>query len=116
MIPLNRRLKEVLGGYLKKRNPERDEFIFCNPFDRHRHLSRSQAYRIISKAAKESLENPKHISCHSLRKTFGYQAWKKGVQPALLMNIFNHSSYTVTQRYLGISQDERDQVFQTVVL
>ena len=40
----------------------------------------------------------------------------KGVQPAVLMNIFNHSSFQVTKRYLGIDQDEIDQVFLDVNL
>ena len=32
------------------------------------------------------------VSCHSMRKTFGYHAWKQGAQPALLMGLFNHLS------------------------
>ncbi|MCI9020333.1 MAG: hypothetical protein HFH32_06290 [Eubacterium sp.] len=43
-------------------------------------------------------------------------AWKKGTPPALLMDIFNHSSYTHTRRYLGIDQDDRDAVFLEVKL
>ena len=78
-----------------------------------RPLSRSQAFRIIKKAATETLHDP-HISCHSLRKTFGYHAWKQGVPPALLMEIYNHSSYTITKRYLGIAQDERDSIYMDI--
>ena len=57
---------------------------------------------------------PEHISCHSLRKTFGYHAWKQSVPPAMLMDIYNHSSYQITKRYLGIDQDDKDQVFEKI--
>lgn len=73
-------------------------------------LSRSQAFRIIKHAA-EALQMEQHISCHSLRKTFGYHAWKSGIPPAVLMKIYNHSSFEITKRYLGIEQDDKDSVF-----
>lgn len=78
-------------------------------------LSRYQAYRIVKEAASGS-DLKEHIGCHSLRKTFGYHAWKQGTQPAMLMNIYNHSSYQVTQRYLGIEQDDRDNVYLHIQL
>jgi len=78
-------------------------------------LSRVQAFRIIKKAAK-SLHLEKGISCHSMRKTFGYHAWQMGVPPAVLMDIYNHSSYQITKRYLGISQQDRDNVFLEINL
>lgn len=78
-------------------------------------LSRSQAWRIVKKAADDC--NIQGVtSPHSLRKTFGYTAWKEGISPVLLMNIYNHSSFDVTKRYLGIVQDDRDHVFQTTCI
>lgn len=73
-------------------------------------LSHCQAYRILKNAsAALQLETP--ISCHSLRKTFGYYAWQAGVPSVMLMNIYNHSNFQITKRYLGIEQDEKDKVF-----
>ena len=78
-------------------------------------VSRSQAWRIIRKAA-EYCNISGVISPHSLRKTFGYHAWKQGTPPTLLMDVFNHSSFEVTRRYLGIGQDDRDEVFRNVCI
>jgi site-specific recombinase XerD len=76
-------------------------------------ISRQQAYRIISKAAEE-LGFSYKVSSHSLRKTFGYLAWKNGVSPAVIMKIYNHTSLAVTQRYLGITQDDLDDCYRTI--
>jgi integrase len=74
-------------------------------------ISRIQAYRLI-RAAAEALGFIARVSCHSLRKTFGYHAWKSGASPAVIMDIYNHSSFAVTRRYLGVSQDDRDEVYR----
>jgi len=73
-------------------------------------LSRVQAYRIIRTAA-ENLDFSQRVSCHSLRKTFGYHSWKGGVSPAVIMDIYNHSSMMVTRRYLGVTQDDKNTVY-----
>lgn len=78
-------------------------------------LSRSQAFRIVKEAAAFS-GMQQHISCHSMRKTFGYYAWQQGISPVLLMEIYNHSSYQITKRYLGIEQEDKDKVFQSIAL
>ena len=73
-------------------------------------ISRIQAYRLI-RAAADALEFKNNVSCHSLRKTFGYHAWKSGISPAVIMDIYNHNSMAITRRYLGVSQDDRDAVY-----
>ena len=52
-----------------------------------------------------------NFSCHSLRKTFGRQVYNmsnENSELALvkLMEIFNHSSVSITKRYLGLRQEE----------
>lgn len=88
-------------------------FIFCGKTP-DRPLCRSQAYRIIKNACHQ-LRLPDNISCHSLRKTFGYRL-QAGVNPAILMLIYNHLSFQVTKRYLGIDQDDKDNIFLEINL
>jgi len=73
-------------------------------------ISRIQAYRLI-RAAGEALALQERVACHSLRKTFGYHAWKSGVSPAVIMEIYNHSNLAVTRRYLGVTQDDKNKVY-----
>ena len=119
---INKNLKEAFASFLKdiiakkgKLCEVMEQFIFLGQKSTDKPISRIQAFRIISEAAKKFLLSHK-VSCHSLRKTFGYHAWKKGVSPALLTSIYNHSSYKITTRYLGIDQDDRDEVFELVNL
>ncbi|MCL1819651.1 MAG: tyrosine-type recombinase/integrase [Oscillospiraceae bacterium] len=89
-------------------------FLIENP-KTQRAISRIQAYRLIRDAA-EALAFENRVSCHSLRKTFGYHAWKSGVSPAIIMEIYNHSSLAVTRRYLGVTQDDKNKVYLGLAL
>lgn len=116
-IALNKAATETLSTYLQQlsHSPSEECYIFSSRKGENQPLSRSQAFRIIKKAA-VSVGMLQHVSCHSLRKTFGYHAWQQGIPPALLMNIYNHSSYQITKRYLGIEQDDKDNVFLKIAL
>ena len=119
MIFMNRNIQDALTEYkeylrVQGKGVRRYQYIFRKN-SKNTPISRTQAFRIIKEAA-EYNHIPGIISCHSMRKTFGYHAWKQGVSPVLLMNIFNHSSYQITKRYLGIEQDDRDTIFETIVL
>ena len=55
-----------------------------------------------------SLKSPKSSNDNSVNES--------GTAPVLLMEIYQHSSFNITKRYLGIEQDERDSVFRDVVI
>jgi len=107
-IALNNNIINALS--VLSANPEdMDCFLIENPRTKNA-ISRIQAYRLIRDAS-EALMFQSRVSCHSLRKTFGYHAWKSGVSPVIIMEIYNHSSLAVTRRYLGVTQDDKDEVY-----
>jgi integrase len=87
-----------------------DRYIFVSRNGANRHICRSQAWRIIKKAA-AALGIEGRISCHSLRKTFGYCAWQAKNSPVVIMEIYNHSSFKTTMRYIGVAQNDLDKVY-----
>lgn len=112
-IALNKQALSALRQYYPHR---RSEFIFASNRKDGRAISRIQAWRIIHTAVVAVGVDGK-ISCHSLRKTWGYHAWSSGdVSPVVIMEIYNHSSYAVTKRYLGVNQDDIDKAYQNLEL
>ena len=47
-----------------------------------------------------------------MRKTFGYFHYKQYKDIALLQQIFNHSSPSISLRYIGIDQEEIDKSYE----
>jgi site-specific recombinase XerD len=45
-----------------------------------------------------------------LRKTFGYFAYKQGIDLAMIQKLLNHSSQSETLRYIGITQEQMDDI------
>ena len=71
-----------------------------------------QRINIILKEVKKKYRlKVKNFSCHSLRKTFGRQVYNMNSENSelalvKLMELFNHSSISITKRYLGLRQEE----------
>ena len=78
-------------------------------------ITRQHAYRIINEAAR-SCGVKENIGSHSLRKSMGYHAYIAGVDIVIIQSILNHSSPKETLRYIGITQDELDDVYMELNL
>ena len=78
-------------------------------------LERCNAYMIVKTACQEAGIKYK-IGTHTLRKTFGYHHYQQFKDVVILQKIFNHSSPSITLRYIGIEQDEIFESYQNFVL
>jgi integrase len=108
-LPLNSAVRDSLLNYLSQRRcHDRSEPLFLS--QKGGALSRSQAWRILQRAAESiGLEN---IGTHSLRKTFGYQVYKKsGGDLGLVQKLMNHSTSRVTLSYIGIDRETMDNAY-----
>ena len=100
-IKINNQLAKALDEYFPLTNPG-EALILNKRTDKA--ISRVQAFRIVRDAGK--VLKYERLSPHSLRKTFGYHSWKNGVDLATIMEVFNHSNFAVTRRYIGMTQDD----------
>ncbi|MEH7235643.1 tyrosine-type recombinase/integrase [Bacillus sp. JJ1562] len=105
---LNNMIKNELSEYLETHEYKGSDFLFKSKKD-NQPISRQQAYRIINHAAKE-VGIPGKVGMHTLRKTFGYHAYLKGIAISILMDIYNHHSPSETFKYIGINKEEENLV------
>lgn len=107
---INDTARKALQEYLATRPGVQPDKLLFPSREGGKMLTSQQIRNIILDAARAVGVN-EAIGTTTLRKTFGYHARKKGVPIEVLMRIFNHSWPGITQRYIGISQDELEEVY-----
>jgi len=115
-FPVGETAKKALKEYLgDTKNLDKEGFLFPSRKRGNGPISRVQAYRILNEAARlAGLEE--RIGTHTLRKTFGYHAYKMGLDLSVIQKLMNHSSPAVTLAYIGITQDDLDNVYMSLNL
>ncbi|WP_045521943.1 tyrosine-type recombinase/integrase [Neobacillus niacini] len=104
-VYLNLKVKQALLHYVESRQLTIEDFLFKSS-KTEKPITRQQAYRIIHQAA-EAIGIEGKIGTNSMRKTFGFHAYKRGIAISLLQKHFNHSTPSETLKYLGIAKDEK---------
>lgn len=104
---INEELKPILADYITGMKDY--EFLFKSGGS-NTPITRQQAYNIMKMAAKEfDLDS---IGTHTLRKTWGYHMYQQTKDAVTIMQILNHSDISITLRYIGINQDNKDKVMR----
>lgn len=96
-------LYRELKKYIEGKDPE--DYLFKSREGNNTPITRNRAYQIIKEACNHC--GVYNVGTHTLRKTFGYFLYTQSKNNiAMLMEILNHSSETITLRYIGISQEK----------
>lgn len=99
-IKLNRSAQEAILEYLHTLEDfSMDDFIFKSREGGNKPISSQQAFNVL-KGASQAVKVEDNVGTHTLRKTWGYHAWKNGHSLALIMEKLNHSNLSITRRYL----------------
>lgn len=110
-IKLNNALRKEIQSYIKENNLSSEDYLF--PSKKGEHIGRIQAYRVLKEAS--NLVGIENFGTHSLRKTWGYWTYKMSkYNIGLIMDTFNHSSQSITLRYIGVNQDQKDELYSLV--
>ena len=110
-FPITKNLEGAIRTYIQEYNPiSLDTYLFVSRKGNNTPITRQQAHIIISNASK-AVGITDTISTHSMRKTWGYWAYKSGVSLAQIMEALNHPNIKETKRYLGITQDDLNEVY-----
>lgn len=97
-----------LNVYFDTMNIGPDDYLFTSQKMKYKSLSRVSAWSIMKNAGEQvGLQD---IGTHSLRKTYGYHYYRETKDLETLRKLFNHSSQAVTSIYIGITQDDLDEV------
>jgi len=115
-IKLTDPIADALNYLLENiRAPEPTDHIIRNALTRERY-SRNHLSRVMAKQAK-LIGLQDSLGIHGLRATWGFHAVVTFNQPlALVQAAFNHSNQRQTMDYLGISDEQLTEVYETVVL
>ena len=119
-VVINKSIQKALEPY-REAYPEveadPDHFVFFNTRTHNytQPISRKQAWQFISRIC-QNVGLQGNYGTHSLRKTWGYHARMNGVDLALIMHKLNHSDLAYTKRYLGITDEELEEVVKRLNL
>lgn len=118
-LHFNQAVKRAIADYIEEYPVEDfNEYLFKSRKG-DGYISEKSLWKIVVDATAEAGID-RNVGSHTLRKTFGrfvfHNAIDKNKALVILQTIFNHSSPAVTSRYIGLTDDEVSDVFNSLDL
>jgi len=90
-------------------------YLFRSREGENKPITRQQAYRILDHAC-DMCGVKEKFGSHGLRKSWGFHAFKSGISLDYISIALNHRSIAETKRYLGLLQEDLDDIYLQVNL
>lgn len=110
VIVINKEIADCLNAYLEASRAEDKHFLFRSRKGANYPIT---TYRVtgLVKSWARSINLRGNFGAHTLRKTFCYiQRMHFGVSWEVLSKRLNHSSPSITRRYLGVQDEEVEEI------
>ncbi len=112
---MNKEIKLALDDYLTEFGSGDDHFLFKSRKGRNYPLTTFAVTKYVKRWA-EAVNLKGNYGAHTLRKTWCYHQRKTfGVSWEVLAKRLNHSSPSITRRYLGIQEEEVEEILLHVI-
>ena len=99
-------LQNDIKEYVGNMKWDYDTYLFRSYKNPSEPIKTVAIYRMFKRINEVSGGQLPHLTAHSMRRTFGYQYYKKTHDIVTLMKLFNHSKQAITLRYIGIEREE----------
>ena len=120
-IKISKDLKDIIIRIVEKLKIKKiNEFIFINKY-KTKPIDKSYVNVKLKEIFKKyHIKNSGNISTHTFRKTLGRRVMElnnySNESLVLLMELFGHSSMSITKKYLGIRQQEIHSIYDSLSL
>ena len=114
----NEAVKKAIMEYISEYPIENlDEYLFLSR--ENNLITTAQIWNIVKDVAKEA-GIKKNVGSHTFRKTWGYWCYNSAIDKkkalVTIQQCFNHSSSLVTLRYIGISDIDKSEMYNSICL
>ncbi|GFK92798.1 Tyrosine recombinase XerC [Fundidesulfovibrio magnetotacticus] len=115
VLIFNKEIMDAITGYLAAVSPEPYHFLFKSRKGKNYPLTTFAVTKYVKEWA-AALNLKGNFGAHTLRKTWCYQQRKTfGVSWEVIAKRLNHSSPAITRRYLGIQEEEVEEILMNTI-
>lgn len=114
-FPVTPNLSKAIKEYMTEYSPAQDQFLFVSRVGENKPITRQYASMMLNEAC-DMVGITEPFGTHGVRKTWGYWAFKQNISLDYISLALNHRSVAETKRYLGLLQEDLDNIYLQVNL